>query len=723
MCKHIAGAEDRIRRSHRVPGQEGTMRRGIAPTARRRTVLKLLAGSIAGAGLSRFGAGFASAAEPPAPVGDTAMSLEFDAGLRSRVLARQGGGLEPLTELEPSETLRLAGGKSIEHFSFLEHRSEGVNDAHGRGRRHVLRGLAGEGIEKEVAVVFYDRFPGFALLRVAYRNVGTAPVRIEGWINGAHVLKPAADSALDYWSFSGASHEDRRDWVQPVRGDFDQRNFMGMNASDYGGGTPVVDVWRRDHGLAVGHVETVPKLVALPLATTEAGARIAVECDRPMTLAPGEGFSTFETFVAVHRGDYFATLDAYRRLLGERGMAQAKVPPAAYEGIWCAWGYERDFTVGDVTATLPKARELGLGWAGLDDGWQTAVGDWRLDPKKFPRGDADMIAFVKAIKDASLKPKLWIAPLAAHPGSDLARDHADLLLLDKDGAVQNVTWWDSYYLCPAYPETVERSKALIRKVMGEWGYAGLKLDGQHLNGVAPCHNPAHKHARPEESVEKLQDFWKAVYAEAIAIDPHAAIEICPCGTCQAFHHMSYMNQAVASDPESSWQVRHKGKTIKALMGPAAAYAGDHVELSDGGHDFASTVGVGAIVSTKFTWPRDPKPKDSFLLTAQREDEWRKWIALYNDKRLPEGQYRGELYDIGFDKPEAHVVTKGDRCYYAFYADRWDGVVELRGLGKGNYNITDYWTGKAVGSASASANRLSVSFERFLLLEAMPIEGT
>ena len=44
-----------------------------------------------------------------------------------------------------------------------------------------------------------------------------------------------------------------------------------MNASDYGGGTPVVDVWRRDFGLAVGHVETVPKLVALPLTMTRGG--------------------------------------------------------------------------------------------------------------------------------------------------------------------------------------------------------------------------------------------------------------------------------------------------------------------------------------------------------------------------------------------------------------------------------------------------------------------
>src|SRR6202022_2936758 len=115
-------------------------------------------------------------------------------------------------------------------------------------------------------------------------------------------------------------------------------------------------------------------------------------------------------------------------------------------------------------------------------------------------------------------------------------------------------------------------------------------------------------------VEKLQELWKANYAEAIAIDPEAVIEICPCGTSQAVHNMPYMNQAVASDPLSSWQVRHKGKTIKALMGPSAAYAGDHVELSDRANDFASTVGIGAVVSTKFTWPRARKQRNRFVLT-------------------------------------------------------------------------------------------------------------
>ena len=74
------------------------------------------------------------------------------------------------------------------------------------------------------------------------------------------------------------------------RAAFDQRKFMGMNASDYGGGTPVVDVWRRDYGLAVGHVETAPKLVALPITMTPRGARVAVECDHVDACAWGQSF-------------------------------------------------------------------------------------------------------------------------------------------------------------------------------------------------------------------------------------------------------------------------------------------------------------------------------------------------------------------------------------------------------------------------------------------------
>jgi alpha-galactosidase len=331
-----------------------------------------------------------------------------------------------------------------------------------------------------------------------------------------------------------------------------------------------------------------------------------------------------------------------------------------------------------------------------------------------------MQQLVQNIRSHSLKPRLWIAPLAAAPGSDLLHDHTDMLLLDREGAPQLVSWWNSFYLCPAYPKTVAYHVGLVRRILATWGYAGLKIDGQHLNGVAPCYNRAHHHKRPEESVEGLQDFFAALYGTAMKIDPQAVMELCPCGTAFSFSNLASMNQAPASDPKSSWQVRHKGKTLKALMGPAAPFAGDHVELSDGGDDFASTVGIGAIVSTKFTWPRDPKPKHSFLLTPERETLWRKWIALYNERMLPQGTYRGELYDIGFDKPEAHVVEKDGRLYYAFYAKRWDGPVRLRGLTAQRYRLRDYFNGRDLDEVTPSAASLHVSFERFLVLEAVPL---
>src|SRR5438874_8522568 len=167
------------------------MRRTNPPTPRRRTVLKLLAGSIAGAGLGTGGPRFAFPAESPARLGDGLISIELDSNLHSRIAVHEGGRFERLTEFEPSETLRLADRTRVERFAFRDQRSEGVHDGQGRGTRHVLRGLADEGIEKEISVVLYERFPGFALLNVRYRNIAPMPAAIAGWVNGAHILEPS----------------------------------------------------------------------------------------------------------------------------------------------------------------------------------------------------------------------------------------------------------------------------------------------------------------------------------------------------------------------------------------------------------------------------------------------------------------------------------------------------------------------------------------------------
>jgi alpha-galactosidase len=197
------------------------------------------------------------------------------------------------------------------------------------------------------------------------------------------------------------------------------------------------------------------------------------------------------------------------------------------------------------------------------------------------------------------------------------------------------------------------------------------------------------------------------------------VEFCPCGTGYSFFTMPHFNMSVASDPESSFQVRSKAKTLKALMGDNVPFFGDHVELSDGGNDFASTIGVGGVVGTQFVLPSEVQKKSKSVLTPEREKDFEKWLRIYREKMLSRGQYLGQLYDIGFDVPETHVVRKDQTMYYAFFAKQWKGSVDLRGLEDRNYSVVDYVTGKNLGTVAGHSAHLPVEFNGDLLVEVRP----
>jgi alpha-galactosidase len=642
--------------------------------------------------------------------------VEFNQNMYSRVVAKFGNYTIDLGDLRPSEYV-LVDGKKITDFKLLD---MDVSDTD-NGKKITLAGDA-EGLSKVLTIWIDDAFPAMAVYQVKYTNTGTSAVTVASWTNNDFEIKSGSVTSKEapFWSYQGGSYESRPDWVLPLKQGFEQQNFMGMNATDYGGGTPVSDVWRRDIGLAVGHIELVPKLVSLPVTMPEAGAAMLnVTQAVNKTLEAGESITSLKTFVSVHQGDYYQTLTDYRRYMIIQGIKFDTPPKTAYEPIWCAWGYQRNFTMDQIYNTLPKVKELGFEWAVLDDGFQTAEGDWYLLKDKFPNGDRDMQRLVEKIHSYDLKAKLWWAPLAVDPGTDLIKNHPEYLLLNEDNSKQKISWWKAFYLCPASKDVQEYTKEMVKKIMQDWGYDGLKIDGQHLNGAPPCYNPAHEHAYPEEAFEKVPEFFQVIYETALEINPQAVVEICPCGATFAFHTMPFYNQPVSSDPESSWQIRLKGKTTKALMGPSTPYYGDHVELSDGRTDFASSVGIGAVIGTKFTWPVGAKKNSKIDLTPEKEKIWKKWTDIYLDKMLSKGEYAGTLYDIGFDKPETHVVKKGAAMYYAFYADTWQGEVELRGLQEQEYKLIDYVNDKDLGTITGPVASVKVEFEKHLLLEAKP----
>ena len=621
----------------------------------------------------------------------------------------------------PSEYL-VINDREITDFKRISSDRKKISDKIGTGTAYSFTGAfnnKGLNIEKLLTIKVYDNFPGMALFDVRYHNKGKEDLNIKKWISNNYRILQNNDTV--FWSFQGQSTEARADWILPVKKGFYQQNYMGMNNTDYGGGIPVSDLWRKDIGLAVGHTSLHPELLSVPVKMDNKNyAELWVE-NSGIELKAGETLTLPETFVLIHHGDVFNTLREYSTLMQKKGIMFPESPETAYESIWCAWGYERKFTMDEVAGTLPKVKELGIKWVVIDDGYQKGEGDWNVDTKRFPEGNLTMKKMVRRIHDNGLKAKLWWAPLALDPCMPLWNNHYDdILLLNEDTSPRFITWWNAYYMSPVADITYRETQKVLNLFFDEWDFDGLKMDGQHMNAVPPDYNWKHDLDNPDEAPWKLPDFFKTVYTTGMEKKKDAVIENCPCGCCVSFYNIQGMNQAVSSDPLSSWQIRLKGKVYHAIN-PGLAYYGDHVELSDNGDDFASSFGVGAVLGTKFTWPADnPYAEGSYLLTPEKEKVWKKWFDMYNNMMLSKGEYLGSLYDIGFDKPETHVIKKGDTLYYAFYTDNWNGKITLRGLDASRaYTINNYVDDEKIDNLTPGKNEIETAFQGHLLIEAVP----
>ena len=618
----------------------------------------------------------------------------------------------------------------------------------GRGKRIELPGRplapAGVPVERTLVLEAYDDFPNIALVSAAYKNVGTTDFQIDQALMQEHRFNAQqADpnaQPYDMWSFQGSSYDWGKDDVQKLTRTSSQPNAMGEEVKGgYGGGIPVVAFWTASVGEAIGHVETLPWTLSIPVKV-EADGRVTAELAIPANTAlkPGESYSTPRSFVAVYSGDFYEPLRIWSSVLQKEGWDIPKPSNEAYNVSWCGWGYEFNVTPAQMLGTVPKLKELGIKWATLDDRWFNTYGDWDPRADTFP-GDS-IKKMVDDFHKQGILAQLWWLPLGVEDGqgrweshkyvvAKVVKEHPDWLILDKNGKHARMTR-DLAALDPSLPEVQAYYKQLTEKFIRDWGFDGSKLD--NIYSVPACYNPAHHHKSPQESVNAMGEVYKIIFETTRAIKPESVTQACPCGTTPSLAWLPFIDQAVTADPVGGVQVRRRIKMYKALLGPQAAVYGDHVELSEmtplgngnwseHGSDFASTLGVGGVPGTKFVWP-DPGPKfKPVALTSEKDAIWKKWIGLYNEKMLSKGEFL-DLYVYGYDVPEAYAIEKDGKMYYAFFtsADKpFAGEVELRGLKPGTYSVVDYVDGKDLGTVQAEggkAPRLKTEFKQHLLLE-------
>jgi alpha-galactosidase len=529
----------------------------------------------------------------------------------------------------------------------------------------------------------------------------------------------------------GAAVHWGQDFAFHLPAGFNRDNYLGHVQDSEGGGIPVAYFWNKSTGIALMHIEPTPKDWYMPVKAGKEGIAAALELRKPVTLLPGEKVESLRVVISVHRGDFFAPLAFYRDFLAKQGVFAPEPVAADFEPGWCSWGYEFDVTPSEMTGVLPAVTDLDIRWLTLDDRWFDMYGDWNPRKDTFPNGEADMRAMNETLHKAGAFSQIWWYPLCAEDGhgrweshsyghSQLLKDHPEWVILNPDGSVARNNRHIAM-LCPALPDVKEHIRELTLLFIRDWGFDGHKLD--NIYTVPACHNPAHHHARPEESTEAMADVYRIIFETTRKLRPNSVVQICPCGTPLTLHLIPYTDQTVTADPTSSAQIRQRIKFYKALMGARTAVFADHVELSDGGEDFASGIGAGGVPSTKFIFPDDPtirsRLKEVWDLPVDKRGLWKKWLDIYNAHRPAEGEYLN-LYDLVFDIPEAHAIRKEERIYYAFFAEQFDDIIELRGLKDRPYRIMDYVNKRDLGVVIGKDARLDVTFDKALLVVAIPV---
>ena len=339
-----------------------------------------------------------------------------------------------------------------------------ISAAHGRlgtkGKRIELTGKnTAADLEETLAVEVYDDYPSVALVSVSLRNSSKSELKLDAVDVNRHRFNASlADPAVapnDMWSFHGASIQWGKDNVFQIPKNFSQQNQMGSmvevkgDLGSVGGGIPVVAFWTKTVGEAIGHVETLPLVLAIPVKTESDGhVDASVQIMPENALQPGEVYSTPETFIAVYAGDYYEPLRIYSDVIDGEGLKKPANNSEDYAVAWCGWGYLADVTPAQMLGTIPKLKEFGIHWATLDDRWFNNYGDWQPRSDTFPDGEIQKM--VQQFHQQGIKVQLWWLPLAVEDGgpgyeshpygvSEVVKEHPDWLVLDKKGKPARMT--------------------------------------------------------------------------------------------------------------------------------------------------------------------------------------------------------------------------------------------------------------------------------------------
>ena len=147
----------------------------------------------------------------------------------------------------------------------------------------------------------------------------------------------------------------------------------------------------------------------------------------------------------------------------------------------------------------------------IDDGYQTAVGDWLSLKSEFSGG---MRPITDRLHAAGSKAGLWLAPFSAQKNSKLIKDHPDWLARDQKGnPVFGGLNWGGFYALDIYnPGVRDYLKKVFDTILNDWGFDMVKLDFLYCC----CRVPLHGRSRGEIMCDGM-DLLREIIGEKLIL--------------------------------------------------------------------------------------------------------------------------------------------------------------------------------------------------------------
>ncbi|MHA1229093.1 MAG: alpha-galactosidase [Candidatus Helarchaeota archaeon] len=236
----------------------------------------------------------------------------------------------------------------------------------------------------------------------------------QSWSN-TRIMTPFDDDSLPYISWAKLPHHINY---------FEKRNY-GQIRSNY---FTVIKNIESNYNILIGYLSHKDQFTQFiydfdPITKTFVSFKARSQADG-INIEDEETIKSERLFIIISN-DEIKNLNTYVKFTSKisEALTWHEIPKG-----YCTWyNYFQNITEDDCVKNLLQIKShkssIPINFFQLDDGYQIICGDWPEPPnKKFPHG---MKWLVEKIKDAGLKPGLWIAPFLISPLSKLYKEHPD----------------------------------------------------------------------------------------------------------------------------------------------------------------------------------------------------------------------------------------------------------------------------------------------------------